>query len=74
MTWLLLRIVDLFNALAAWYYRRKYGAVARQLGRAPHEQDGQRGFVIIETRRAGLRLSAAGDARRATCPICRAWS
>jgi hypothetical protein len=48
MTWLLLRIVDLFNALAAWYYRRKYGALARQLGRQPYEQDGQRGFVILE--------------------------
>ena len=48
MTWLLLRIVDLFNAFAAWYYRRKYGALARQLGRLPHEQDGQQGFVILE--------------------------
>jgi len=42
-------IVDLFNALAAWYYRRKYGAAARQLGRpAPEEADEQRGFLIIE--------------------------
>jgi hypothetical protein len=48
MTWPLLRIVDLFNALAAWYYRRKFGAAARQLGRLPHEQDGRRGFIIIE--------------------------
>lgn len=49
MTWLVRRIVDLFNALAAWYYRRKYGAVARQLGRlAQEEADRQRGFVIIE--------------------------
>ena len=42
-------IVDLFNALAAWYYRHKYGAAARQLGRDPHEgPDGQRGFIILE--------------------------
>jgi len=49
MTWLLLRIVDLFNTLAAWYYRRKYGVAARQLGRLPHEEvDGRRGFIILE--------------------------
>jgi len=49
MTWLQRWIVDLFNALAAWYYRRKYGAAARQLGRSPHEEvDGRRGFIIIE--------------------------
>ncbi len=49
MTWIVRWIVDLFNALAAWYYRRKYGAAARRLGRPAHaEVDGQRGFVIIE--------------------------
>ena len=49
MTWLHRWIVDLFNALAAAYYRRKYGAAARQLGRSPHEEVGERrAFVIIE--------------------------
>ncbi|HSR34820.1 MAG TPA: hypothetical protein VLY63_29985, partial [Anaerolineae bacterium] len=48
MIWLHRWIVDLFNALAAWYYRRKYGAAARHLGRAPLEEEGRRGFVIIE--------------------------
>lgn len=48
MSWLLRTFVDLFNALAAWYYRRKFGAAARQLGRLPHEEDGRRGFIIIE--------------------------
>ena len=49
MTWLHRWIVDLFNALAAWYYRRKYGAAARQLGRyAEDEGQGRRGFVIVE--------------------------
>ncbi|MGD2205959.1 MAG: alkaline phosphatase family protein [Anaerolineae bacterium] len=49
MTSLSLRIVDLFNALAARYYRRKYGASARQLGRLPHnDESGRRGFIILE--------------------------
>ena len=48
MNWLQRWIVDLFNAFAARYYRRKYGASARQLGRQPQEEDGQRGFIILE--------------------------
>ncbi|HSJ56083.1 MAG TPA: alkaline phosphatase family protein [Anaerolineae bacterium] len=46
-------IVDLFNTLAAWYYRRKYGVAARQLGRAPSSTplggtEGGRGLIILE--------------------------
>jgi hypothetical protein len=49
MTWIHRWLVDLFNALAAIYYRRKYGAAARQLGRSLHEEEGKRrAFVIIE--------------------------
>ncbi len=48
MTWFLRSIVDLFNNLAAWYYRRKYGAAARQLGRGSEISDGRRGFIILE--------------------------
>jgi hypothetical protein len=49
MTWLHRWIVDLFNSLAAWYYRRKYGVAARQLGRHPPEEgEGRRGFIIVE--------------------------
>jgi hypothetical protein len=48
MTWFLLRIVDLFNALAAWYYRRKFGTAARQLGRPTYEGDAGRAFIIVE--------------------------
>ncbi|MFN2245135.1 MAG: alkaline phosphatase family protein [Anaerolineae bacterium] len=49
MTWLYRWLVDLFNAIAAIYYRRKYGAAARQLGRSPHEaEDERRAFIIIE--------------------------
>ncbi|MDD3827854.1 MAG: alkaline phosphatase family protein [Anaerolineae bacterium] len=56
MIWLHLRIVDFFNALAARYYRRKFGAAARQLGRTPHPDGaGQRGFVAIEIDGLGYR-------------------
>jgi hypothetical protein len=50
MTWLHRWIVDLFNALAAWYYGRKFGAAARELGRPLHEAAGEerRGFIIVE--------------------------
>jgi hypothetical protein len=49
MTWLHRWIVDLFEALAAWYYRRKYGAAARHLGRLPSEEaDERQGLVIVE--------------------------
>lgn len=48
MAWPIRWIVDLFNTLAAWYYRRKYGAAARQLGRPADTIDGRRGVVIIE--------------------------
>jgi hypothetical protein len=49
MTWVQRWLVDLFNALAAVYYRRKYGAAARQLGRSLHEEEGERrAFIIIE--------------------------
>jgi hypothetical protein len=49
MTWVHRWIVDFFNALAAWFYRRKFGAVARQLGR-PLDEGGRerRGFIIVE--------------------------
>ncbi len=49
MTWIHRWIVDLFNTLAAWFYRRKYGAAARQLGRPLDEGvEEQRGFIIVE--------------------------
>ncbi|MCL7453108.1 MAG: alkaline phosphatase family protein [Anaerolineae bacterium] len=42
-------IVDLFDGLAAWFYRRKYKVVAEQLGRPSHEEDSQRrGLIILE--------------------------
>ena len=48
MSWIQRTIVDLFNAIAAWYYRRKYGAAAKQLGRQTQTETDRRGFIIIE--------------------------
>jgi hypothetical protein len=48
MPWPMRWIVDLFNGLAARYYRRKYAAAARHLGRPAQEEDGRAGFIIIE--------------------------
>ncbi|MGD8398395.1 MAG: hypothetical protein PVG11_06025, partial [Anaerolineae bacterium] len=50
MTWLHRWIVDLFNTIAAWYYRRKYGTAARQLGRPSQAAAGagRRGLIILE--------------------------
>jgi len=64
MIWLYGWIVDLFNALAAIYYRRKYGAAARQLGRSFLEEDAERrAFVIIEI--DGLAYKYLREAMRA---------
>jgi hypothetical protein len=65
MTWLLHRIVDLFNALAARYYQRKFGTAARQLGRLPYEVDGNRGFIIVEI--DGLAYDFLRQAMKAGC-------
>jgi len=49
MTWFHRWIVDLFDTLATWYYRRKYGAAARQLGRPPLDGEGaRRGLILLE--------------------------
>jgi len=49
MTWLLRRILDLVDRLARWYYSRKYGALAQQMGRGSDADPAkQRGFVIIQ--------------------------
>ncbi|MBN1136625.1 MAG: alkaline phosphatase family protein [Anaerolineae bacterium] len=66
MAWLVRQIVDLFNSLAAWYYRRKYGAAAKRLGRLPDEEvDDRRGFIALEIDGLGhdylLRALEQGD-------------
>ena len=64
MAWPLRWIVDLFNAIAAWYYRRKYGAAARQLGRPPLlPPRGTGGSEGTSPQPAG-RTEAEGDDRR----------
>ncbi len=47
-TWFTRRIVDLFGKLANLYYSRKYGAMARQLGRPAVSPDDRPGFVLIQ--------------------------
>lgn len=49
-TWFARRVVDFAGALADIYYTRKYGAMARHLGRpGPGVRPGQRrGFIIIQ--------------------------
>lgn len=50
MTWLLQRVLDLLELLATWFNRRKYGALARRLGRNADEAagDGGRGLLILQ--------------------------
>ncbi len=48
MTWLLQRTLDLIELLAAWLYERKYGAIARRIGRAPARHDGRAGLIILQ--------------------------
>ncbi len=48
MTWLLRRIVDLFQSLAHWYYGRKYGALADRMGWAAEEPAPGRGLILIQ--------------------------
>ena len=49
MTWFLRRILDLVDALAHWYYNRKYGTLAEKMGRSQRLNAlGQRGFIVIQ--------------------------
>ncbi len=50
MTWLLQRVLDLIELLVTWFNRRKYGALARRLGRDADEAvgDGGRGLLILQ--------------------------
>ena len=47
-TWVTRRFVDLAGKLADLYYSRKYGAMARQLGRPAVTPDDQPGFILIQ--------------------------
>jgi hypothetical protein len=47
-TWGVRRVVDLLRGLVRLYYRRKYGALARRMGRADVGPDSRRGLVVIQ--------------------------
>ncbi len=47
-TWDTRRLVDLLQGLAHLYYRRKYGALARRIGRPDVGPDARRGFIVIQ--------------------------
>jgi hypothetical protein len=47
-TWFAQRILDVVGALTNIYYTRKYGAMARRLGRPDVRPDQRRGFIIIQ--------------------------
>jgi hypothetical protein len=47
-TWFTRRTLDLVNAVTNLYYTRKYGAMARRLGRPGVTPDERRGFIIIQ--------------------------
>ena len=47
-TWFAERVIDLVGAIADAYYTRKYGVMARRLGRPGVALDQRRGFIIIQ--------------------------
>ncbi|MGD2144971.1 MAG: hypothetical protein PVF54_10880, partial [Anaerolineae bacterium] len=47
-TWFARRVVDLVGKLTDVYYRRKYGAMARRLGRPDVTPGDRRGFILIQ--------------------------
>lgn len=47
-TWGTRRTVDLLRGLQRSYHRRKYGTLARRMGRPGISADGRRGFIIVQ--------------------------
>ena len=47
-TWFARRVLDLAGALSRAYYARKYGALARRLGRPGVRPDERRGFLLLQ--------------------------
>jgi len=47
-TWFARRVLDLASRIADLYYTRKYGTLARRLGRPSIKSDRRRGFIIIQ--------------------------
>jgi hypothetical protein len=47
-TWFARRVLDVAGAVASAYYARKYGALARRLGRPGVRPDDRRGFILLQ--------------------------
>jgi hypothetical protein len=47
-TWFAERVLDVIGAVADVYYTRKYGAMARRLGRPGVALDQRRGFIVVQ--------------------------
>lgn len=47
-TWFARRVLDTIGALTDIYYTRKYGALARRLGRPGIRPDQEQGFIIVQ--------------------------
>ena len=48
MTWFLQWVLDLVEIIVIWFNRRRYSALARQVGRDPNAPDGRRGLIMIQ--------------------------
>lgn len=48
MTWFLQRILDLIDLIVGWFNRRRYSALARQIGRDPAAPDERRGVILVQ--------------------------
>ena len=48
MTWFLQRVLDLIDLIVSWFTRRRYRALARQVGRDPDAPDGRRGLILVQ--------------------------
>lgn len=48
MTWLLQRVLDLIELIVRWFDSRRYGVMARRMGRDPAGDDGRRGLIILQ--------------------------
>jgi hypothetical protein len=47
-TWFAQRVLDIASVLSNTYYTRKYGALARRLGRPGAHPDRRQGFIIVQ--------------------------
>lgn len=48
MTWLLERLLDLVEIIVGGFNRRRYSALARQVGRDPGAPDERRGLIVVQ--------------------------